>query len=469
MSPPTTFPYTNIREVVDRQTLLLDKTWQISPEPWPLSSQEVEQLKAIGRACHHFFQALDRLYTRSAFGKNLLRNRSLHAPWVAEYLDRGKPEPLVKYALSPQQQGRTPRLMRPDIIRTDKGFILTEVELQPSGIGITAFLNHFYQHHTDATVIGCNDRMLHCFYRMLSEYAADKELPFIALLVSDDSAVYRPEMEWLARALQSHGKRVFVFHPDEVFPLGSSLCVDVDGIPQKVDVIYRFWELFDWRAVSANAHILNTGEYAEFAVTPPLRPFQEEKLNLALFHHHRLQHFWEEQLPRDALQTLRAVIPQSWIVEPTTLSPGAVLDGPRVGGHPLWDWAQLGEASQKERDLVLKISGFHKTASGARGIVVGRDVSRGVWEAAIRRALAMSPTHPHIIQPFHKPKRQSHPIFEDPGELRVQEGRVRLSPYFFVHDGQVDLSGILATFCPADKKLVHGMQDAALLPCCVRS
>jgi hypothetical protein len=28
-----------------------------------------------------------------------------------------------------------------------------------------------------------------------------------------------------------------------------------------------------------------------------------------------------------------------------------------------------------------------------------------------------------------------------------------------------ELSGILATFCPADKKIIHGMSDAALLPC----
>jgi hypothetical protein len=33
-----------------------------------------------------------------------------------------------------------------------------------------------------------------------------------------------------------------------------------------------------------------------------------------------------------------------------------------------------------------------------------------------------------------------------------------------VIDGQPKLSGALATFCPPDKKIIHGMQDAALLP-----
>jgi hypothetical protein len=26
-------------------------------------------------------------------------------------------------------------------------------------------------------------------------------------------------------------------------------------------------------------------------------------------------------------------------------------------------------------------------------------------------------------------------------------------------------AGALATFCPPDKKIIHGMQDAAMLPC----
>jgi hypothetical protein len=33
-----------------------------------------------------------------------------------------------------------------------------------------------------------------------------------------------------------------------------------------------------------------------------------------------------------------------------------------------------------------------------------------------------------------------------------------------VKGGKAVLSGALATFCPPDKKIIHGMQDAALLP-----
>ena len=48
-------------------------------------------------------------------------------------------------------------------------------------------------------------------------------------------------------------------------------------------------------------------------------------------------------------------------------------------------------------------------------------------------------------------------------------GRVRLCPYYFV-SGEGDsarpkLGGVLATICPADKKIIHGMTDAVLVPC----
>ena len=48
-------------------------------------------------------------------------------------------------------------------------------------------------------------------------------------------------------------------------------------------------------------------------------------------------------------------------------------------------------------------------------------------------------------------------------------GRVRLCPYYFVigngDAARAHLGGVLATICPADKKIIHGMRDAILAPC----
>ena len=52
----------------------------------------------IGTACLEFHGALESLYIRSVAGKNLLRNKPLLAPWIADYLDRGKPPALLAHA-----------------------------------------------------------------------------------------------------------------------------------------------------------------------------------------------------------------------------------------------------------------------------------------------------------------------------------------------------------------------------------
>ena len=69
-----------------------------------------------------------------------------------------------------------------------------------------------------------------------------------------------------------------------------------------------------------------------------------------------------------------------------------------------------------------------------------------------------------MLQEFRKPSRVKHRIYDLEQQLHEVEGRLRLCPYYFVEDGATKLGVALATFCPPDKKIIHGMQDAALLP-----
>ena len=472
--------YEQIRASLAAQPLFEAKTWQLAPEAWPLTAGEVAQLEAIGAACLEFHQALETLYLRSAAGKNLLRNKPLLAPWVADYLDRGKPAKLVAHGRDAKNRGAFPPVLRPDLLLTDEGFVLTELDSVPGGIGLTAFLNRLYgapapgtagRDGADASaILGAGDAMVKCFHASLAALRPGMDNPLIALVVSDEAATYRPEMQWLAEQLQLAGKRVFCMRPEDLFPLGNSLCFDVEGNPEKIDVLYRFFELFDLANVRTEKFIFESWAAGEVAIAPPMRAFQEEKLSLALFHHHLLQDYWTEALSGPALRLLRALIPPSWIIDPSPLPPGAVLDGPRVGGRSLNDWRDLIGASQKERDLIIKISGYHETAWGARSVVLGSDSSRDEWQQGVERAIALAPTNLHVLQAYKKPRRVSHRLYDSPaaGGTAVavaKEGRLRLCPYFFVTSGRTQLGGALATFCPPDKKIIHGMQDAALLPC----
>lgn len=495
-----------IRAALAAQPLFEDKTWQLSPEPWPLTPEQVAQLEAIGVACLEFQQALETLYLRSAAGKNLLRNKPLLTPWVADYLDRGKPLALVAHARDAGNRGALPPVLRPDLLLTDHGFVLTELDSVPGGIGLTAFLNRLYEGESPAQggdaaqagagsgtrgggpppaneaeggtisprargILGAGDQMIANFHAALAGLRPAVRNPVIALVVSDEAATYRPEMQWLADQLQLQGKRVFCLRPEELFPLENALYFDIEGNPERIDILYRFFELFDLENLRTQRFLFEAWAAGEVVITPPLRPFQEEKLGLALFHHHLLQDFWAETLSAPALTLLRGLIPPSWVMDPAPLPPGAVLDGPRAGGRALNDWRDLAGASQRERELIIKISGYHETAWGARSVVLGSDSSREEWQQGIERAIALAQTHLHVLQAYRKPRRLEHPVYVPAGHgsaavtVARKTGRLRLCPYYFLVGGRPRLSGALATFCPPDKKIIHGMQDAALLPC----
>jgi hypothetical protein len=488
--------YEHIRAALAAQPLFEDKTWQLSPDAWPLTPEQLTELESIGTACLEFQQALESLYLRSVAGKNLLRNKPLLAPWVADYLDRGKPAALIAHARDPRNRGAFPTVIRPDLLLTDEGFALTELDSVPGGIGLTAFLNRLYGSATvpgggfpevpqggHAPILGGDDAMIRNFHAALAALRPEARNPLIALVVSDEAATYRPEMQWLAHELLLQGKRVYCLRPEDIFPLENALFFDVEGTPEKIDIVYRFFELFDLANIRTERFIFAAWAAGEVALAPPMRHFQEEKLALALFHHHLLQDYWAEALNPRTLKLLRALIPPSWIMDPAPLPPGAVLDGPRVGGRALNDWRDLAGASQKERDLIIKISGYHETAWGARSVVLGSDCSREEWQEGIDRAIKLAPANLHVLQAYRKPRRVRHSIYQTesrpavpaahrekkPVQSQEVDGRLRLCPYYFVSGGQARLSGALATFCPPDKKIIHGMQDAALLPCRVLS
>jgi hypothetical protein len=165
------------------------------------------------------------------------------------------------------------------------------------------------------------------------------------------------------------------------------------------------------------------------------------------------------------LQRLQSLVPYSWLLDPTPLPPQGAI--PELN---LTDWQQLKVLSQRERDLILKISGFSEKAWGARGVHLGSDLSVGDWSAAVDEALSGFGRSPYVLQRFHKPRQVETAYFDFASHrLTAMPGRARLCPYYFVtgenDSARATLGGVLATICPADKKIIHGMTDAVLAPC----
>ena len=384
-------------------------TWRWSPEPLKLSHAEARTMMELGHPLAKFQQACDALYRRSAAGRL--------PGWLADLLDAGKPDWLVRQQRDPATAGQWPRVIRPDLILTDSGFALTELDSVPGGIGVAAWLARVYS-NAGFEVLGGPHGMLAGFQSLLPAGGT--------VLVSKESADYQPEMAWLTAEL---GPAWNVAAAETYQPDGQAL--------------YRFFELFDWQAVSSVRKLAAGCATGEIRITPPFKPHLEDKLWLALLWSPALREIWQHSLRGNHLKRLHQLVPFGWVLDPTPLPPHAAL--PRLDAH---SWEEVARFSQKERHLVLKVSGFHESAWGSRGVFIGHDMPGPEWAARLDTALAQATAQPWIVQEFREGRRITHPVFRDDGSVEMMQGRVRLCPYFFTDEaGSTTFGGAWPPSC----------------------
>jgi hypothetical protein len=424
-----------IREHLPTEGLFADHDWRTSPIPYPLGPDLAKEVESLGRVLLQFYRAVNLLYRKSVDGKQ--------PEWIARWLDQGKPAEVVALQRSPALKNDVPRVIRPDLLVTEQGLSVTELDSVPGGIGLTGWLNQTYS-QMGSEVLGGADGMLRGFASIFGE------APTVQIVVSEEAATYRPEMAWIADQLGSARFKV----------RDAKYSTFADG-----DAVYRFFEMFDLANVpNANA-IFELAAAKRIRLTPPPKPIFEEKLLFALLWNRNLHGYWRQELGESFFQRLLSLVPYTWIVDPAPLPPhGAV---PELN---LTDWRQLKALSQRERELILKVSGFSPHAWGARGVYLGSDLSHADWAAAVDEAIAHYERSPRVLQRYHKPALVEAQWYDFEREQAVpMKGRVRLCPYYFVAgDGdaaRATLGGVLATVCPADKKIIHGMKDAVFAPC----
>lgn len=434
--------------------------FRISPEPFEISSRELEAVEKLGPRLLKFYGALNRLYLLSARGSQ--------PEWIAAYLDRGKPETVVALGRMHRFKHHLPGVIRPDLILTEGGFIATELDSVPGGIGLTGSLARLYE-EAGRRVVGGADGMVRGFQTLVRR-AGGSANPVLAIVVSDESRDYRPEMRWLGAQLNAAGLKTFVLEPGEIRFTEDGLRADDSNGPAAVDVVYRFFELFDLKNIPKAELILFAAKKGKAALTPPPKAFLEEKMAFALYHHPALRPYWRQSLGEETDDALSRVFPKTWILDPRSVPPHAVIPGLFHRDRPVSDWRELAAMTQKERHYVIKRSGFSEQAWGSRGVAVGHDLAEEDWGGSIEQALAGFDRGPTILQEFNKGRKVEVWGAETPDWIpRPMSGRVRLSPYYFVDGEETVLGGILATICPLDKKLIHGMTDAVMAPCAVSS
>lgn len=433
-----------VRAQMPASGLFAGHQWRVSPQPFRLAPALAKDIESLGRVFLQFYRAVNLLYRKSAEGKQ--------PEWVARWLDQGKPTELIALQRAAVFKNEVPRVIRPDLLITEQGLGVTELDSVPGGIGLTAWLNQVYSKLTPDTpaegaghkLLGGPDGMLRGFGGIFGDAAQ------VQIVVSEEAAVYRPEMSWVADQID----------PARFKVRDSSFKDFSEG-----DAVYRFFELFDLPNVQNAPMILDMAANKSIRLTPPPKPIFEEKMLFALLWNRHLRGFWRQELGEGFLQRLLKLVPYTWLVDPTPLPPHAAI--PELN---LTDWRQLQLLSHKERELILKVSGFSPQAWGARGVFLGSDLSHADWAAAIEKALSSFEQSPYVLQRYDKPALVEAQWFDfDTNAVVAMKGRVRLCPYYFV-SGEADaaraqLGGVLATICPADKKIIHGMSEAVFAPC----
>ncbi|HET9368459.1 MAG TPA: hypothetical protein VFO22_10340, partial [Candidatus Udaeobacter sp.] len=304
-----------IRAAFPKEGLFAEKAWLLSPDAFPIEKKFVTELEQLGHRLFVFQRACNQLYQLSIRGKQ--------PAWVARYLDAGKPKELIEFSRRKEIRDDLPRVIRPDLILTEKGYIIAEIDSVPGGIGLTGWLNQTYSTF-DSEIIGGADGMLEGFRTVLPN-GGD-------IVISQEAATYRPEKEWIAARLNQKIQSVRSSILDT--ERGASAANPVSSIqnpeslatwrvvaaenykPQDGRAVYRFFELFDLPNIPGIENTLRANAERRISITPPIKPYLEEKMWFALCWMEPLRDFWRRELGEKYFIKLQEVIPYSWLLDP---------------------------------------------------------------------------------------------------------------------------------------------------------
>src|ERR1700686_3655064 len=149
-----------IRNAFPKEGLFAEKDFLLSPDPFPIDGAFEKELEQLGHRLSVFQRACNELYRRSVKGKQ--------PGWIAASLDAGKPAELVEFSRQKQFRDDVPLVIRPDLVLTETGYTIAEIDSDPGGIGLTGWLNKIYAALGD-DVIGGGNGMVDGFRSLLPE------------------------------------------------------------------------------------------------------------------------------------------------------------------------------------------------------------------------------------------------------------------------------------------------------------
>lgn len=378
--------------------------FNVSPQPLNLSETEVSQVVQIGADVTAFMASCEQLYRSEAE--------------IQDILDCGKPSNL-RGVSDPSYL-----FVRPDLLITDEGLSICEIETSPFGLALADLLNSAYRSVNFQTLV--SPEVLKDF---LVKNTADRG----RVVYSQNTSAYEGQLSYIAEKLLSGDGRKWEASPVD----------QVTG--SQSGYFYRGFYLYE---STDNLFINNfAANTPGDRITPSLTPYMEEKALMALLWDKRwVQHF-VSTLGQEAVDRLRVHIPPTWIVGREDF-----FDDPL--GRGFSSSTELAAIPKPKRKFVFKKSGFGHGSSWAEGVKFLHEES-GVQSERILKAAQSDTTSLYVIQEFREGSEREMEFEDKSGNFKPMRARIRLTPYFsMVPDSRGQLLAVKATGCE-DTNYIH--------------
>jgi len=376
--------------------------FRISPRPLYLSKEQKIDIQNIGSDISCYFHIVDEMYVNNMGG-------------VRNILDTGKPQIFLADQLAHYL------FARPDLIITEGGFSICEVETSPFGLALAEILNQAYQNKGFETMVDSG---------AISEQVRQNTPIEGNIVYSKKTQAYSGQITFLADKVFSGDGRHWESQ-------------DADNITlQNNSNIYRGFYLNEYLSDPAIKILLDRQITNNDNTIPSPTPYMEEKAILSLIYDKRFEEYLRIKLGVASFKHLKTVIPPTWIVgQEQFFAPGMP--------NNISSSIELANLSKSKRAYVLKSSGFSENSSWKEGVHFLQRESTEKTLQLLHEA-ETDKTGLHIVQEFKKGL--NIPLnyeSEDEKSEMPMTARIRLTPYFAVTNNGQDgkLIAIKATGC----------------------
>lgn len=376
--------------------------FRVSPRPLYLSKEQKTDIHNIGNDISCYFHVVDEMYVNNMGG-------------VRNILDTGKPQIFIGDTSSHYL------FARPDLIITENGFSICEVETSPFGLALAEILNQAYQNAGFETMVASDS---------LSGQVRQNTPIEGNIIYSKRTQAYSGQMTFLAdKVFSGNGRHWSAQDADNITPSSKSN-------------IYRGFYLNEYLSDPAIKILLDRQIVSNDHTIPSPTPYMEEKAILSLIYDKRFEEYLKTRLGDAAFKHLRTVIPPTWIVgQEQFFSPGMP--------NNITSSLELAKLSKSKRAYVLKSSGFSENSSWKEGVHFLQRESSDKTLQLLHEA-ETDKTGLHIVQEFKKGLNipMNYESEDEKTEIPMS-ARIRLTPYFSVTNDDQDgkLIAIKATGC----------------------